>query len=516
VIHFHYDAVRRLESDGLTTDLARGFAAEVADPLWLLGRQWQLGEHAGEDAASPVRVSFIRHITPITLVTEREDDDPMLIPPEALVESEPEEWWTPGRRIRLGRSVATQADGLPDDPDLLLAGLPAPYQALDGSGYDGRELWRRRADEELGLDETMFEPRPPMDPDDFWNSAGFVYDADFSANGTNLKLRDHDGGDLDWYAVDANAPLSPADGTPQWTLVSRLRYPGAPTPRWWEIEDASLDIGGHAPDRDHFGTLLLIDLLASHGDDWFTFSIDTKPGTVLTLSGVKVRDSFGDEWDLEAPKDGWSLFAVSGLEPPSKEIGSSDSLLVWPTVAVPLIGPLRDEVILGLDEETGTVWAAERRIGGRDVATDPVEQPRPETADTRERKRFAYQPGPPAPRHWHPYVMDPDPGYWRYVQGRLADLSGEEVVLHPAPAVDLLYDPAWDPEVDAAQQGPPHWIEPAAVPRFGLRLERRYVLGRRADGRPVLWSERRRAPLSAPPIQSIRFDTLKETTGNGG
>jgi len=50
------DAVRRLEAEPALADLARGFRAEIADPVWFLGRQWQLGEHQGEDASSPVLV----------------------------------------------------------------------------------------------------------------------------------------------------------------------------------------------------------------------------------------------------------------------------------------------------------------------------------------------------------------------------------------------------------------------------------------------------------------------------
>ena len=30
--------------------------ARIADPLWMLARQWQVGEFRGEDAASPVYV----------------------------------------------------------------------------------------------------------------------------------------------------------------------------------------------------------------------------------------------------------------------------------------------------------------------------------------------------------------------------------------------------------------------------------------------------------------------------
>jgi hypothetical protein len=47
----------RLEPMSLTRgDLTPGLQAQMADPLWLLGRQWQFAELAAEDAASPVVV----------------------------------------------------------------------------------------------------------------------------------------------------------------------------------------------------------------------------------------------------------------------------------------------------------------------------------------------------------------------------------------------------------------------------------------------------------------------------
>ena len=48
----------RTEARGTSGDLASGLACRVADPLWLLGRQWQIGELQGEDAGSPVGVDL--------------------------------------------------------------------------------------------------------------------------------------------------------------------------------------------------------------------------------------------------------------------------------------------------------------------------------------------------------------------------------------------------------------------------------------------------------------------------
>ena len=44
---------RRLEAQQPFGNLDRGFRAELADPLWLLGRQWQLGEHAAKTRRRP-------------------------------------------------------------------------------------------------------------------------------------------------------------------------------------------------------------------------------------------------------------------------------------------------------------------------------------------------------------------------------------------------------------------------------------------------------------------------------
>jgi len=46
----------RLEPQSLSGDPATGLRAQVWDPLWLLARQWQLGEWVGEDTGTPLTV----------------------------------------------------------------------------------------------------------------------------------------------------------------------------------------------------------------------------------------------------------------------------------------------------------------------------------------------------------------------------------------------------------------------------------------------------------------------------
>ncbi len=44
----------RLEGRPRRPDFTRALKAEVRDPLWMITRQWQMGEFIGEDAGSPV------------------------------------------------------------------------------------------------------------------------------------------------------------------------------------------------------------------------------------------------------------------------------------------------------------------------------------------------------------------------------------------------------------------------------------------------------------------------------
>jgi hypothetical protein len=44
----------RLEGRARAHDFSRSLKAEVRDPLWLISRQWQMGEFLGDDAASPI------------------------------------------------------------------------------------------------------------------------------------------------------------------------------------------------------------------------------------------------------------------------------------------------------------------------------------------------------------------------------------------------------------------------------------------------------------------------------
>jgi len=169
-----------------------------------------------------------------------------------------------------------------------------------------------------------------------------------------------------------------------------------------------------------------------------------------------------------------------------------------------------DEVLLGVDEDANLLWAIERRVDGVELV-EPEEPAAPARAEppagqvvVTGPRRYRYLPATTVPRLWHPYVSSEAGNVRRFVQGRLADLNARPVVPRPGPTSRLLRN------ASAGPTDPAHQIVPSAVPRAGVRLDRRHVLGRRTDGQPVLWVQRRSSPLSAPPVSALRLDVLEE------
>jgi hypothetical protein len=98
----------RLESRPRTDNFVRALRAEVRDPLWMLCKQWQLGEFAGDDAGAPVSAKLRVHGERLTRYQPRgQPAEPFdrAAPLEATVER---------------RSIPLQAGGLMLSLDLRL------------------------------------------------------------------------------------------------------------------------------------------------------------------------------------------------------------------------------------------------------------------------------------------------------------------------------------------------------------------------------------------------------------
>ena len=86
----------RLEVRSRQADMRASLSARVFDPLWLMARQWQVGEYQGEDVGMPVLARVRSQTTmlsrihlgelPANTITQAAAYDPKQMPLEAMVE----------------------------------------------------------------------------------------------------------------------------------------------------------------------------------------------------------------------------------------------------------------------------------------------------------------------------------------------------------------------------------------------------------------------------------------------
>jgi hypothetical protein len=123
----------RLEPLPTSDDVSEALQARVADPLWMLARQWQFNELQGEDAGSPIAAALRISGVPVTsLVANGVSPVPLdgasLI--EALVEREQVLLVHPKLNAQAGQQLMRQlrAAGLGDAVKQLLQDFPATIE----------------------------------------------------------------------------------------------------------------------------------------------------------------------------------------------------------------------------------------------------------------------------------------------------------------------------------------------------------------------------------------------------
>src|SRR2546423_11580218 len=94
----------RLEGRPRAERFDRALRAEVRDPLWMLTRQWQMGEFQGDDAASPIFAKVRIETTSFRKFQVADgpvEDFNEAIPLEAQVEQMPVQFAQAGHEISL-------------------------------------------------------------------------------------------------------------------------------------------------------------------------------------------------------------------------------------------------------------------------------------------------------------------------------------------------------------------------------------------------------------------------------
>jgi hypothetical protein len=483
-------------------------AAPVADPLWLLARQWQTTAFVADDAGTPVTVRLAHVTQPLEL-----DGASLSGPLEPLVEAEPPAAPDTATRARLGaellrrlRDAGMDAGALRRTRLALAAAHPLVPPPLAGRVPDGAALAAALdAGTPLpGVDATVARDwlawaKPQLGTGGApgaWDPERLEYAFTLRARELTLTAAGYDGSGLDWYSFDrSEATAAQAAGTPVEVRPTPVTYAGMPRPRFWELEDGNVNLDVLAgTDAAH---ALLASFAHAYANDWFVVPLEVPPGaTAIAL--LEVADTFGTTTQiaatavLDGPAGRWRLWELSG--------GELDGLRVHlPISPVPLEGPPVEEVLIARDELANLAWLIELVTRDRDGAAvdrrrrwlelrppgDPAFDPSARAALS------SYRLGTELPDNWYPLVATGG--------GRLA------LAALPPGATSVS---------DAGVQGTvvPHApgtvVADEEASRTGSRLRRADRLLRTRAGR-VVWRARVKGPATGEASSGLRFDVLR-------
>lgn len=533
-------AMVRLEPDSTTGDPKPGTEARIADPAWMLGRQWQFGELIGENAGSVVSVRVRSQAVPVTAWAPLDD---------ATVNQMNAVEWRPWRtgaileelvqdvpRLAFGRGLRQRAEAGQQLVDLLVD-VGATQLVLELGNRYPLSLQPPLSAEEAALDPQAqrllsvlsgvvpdgiaiadeVSRLAPAEPDwvtgasnpgpvrtavgewlewligvpesgGAWSTERLEYRFALRfgnaqnavvVRGTQFGSAEVRWSDLEWMpgAVDS-LPDGAPDGAPVETvatmLATPLRYPAMPADRYWQLEDADIDLGAIEAQPHDLARLALAEFAMTSGDDWLIAPVDGLLGALNRIVGVELTDNFGETVSIVELNDPrFTMFKVA-----AGAGGMLSGIVLPPTAAGMMTGQALEEVLFLRDEQANMAWAIEQFVQGRsgdrrDRAGEPQPEPDPwpDGLDPNER---VYRLQSQVPGHWIPLVpVALRPGQVSLRKGALLR-DGEPVL--PA-GVTLSPTPLTFPGEE--------------IPRDGVRVRAVPVLARRADGTYVKWASYR-------------------------
>ena len=533
----------RLEGRPRSEDFERSLRAEVRDPLWMLTRQWQLGELTAMDGGTPVLVKIASETEQLAAVSDagaRSSDRDLDVPLEARVEREqpPSDLRT---RVQVGRSwlrllarrfgddryralyAGAYAISATDDPS-----LQQWYSAVAAHAVDGLRLvadaragiaieaatagdLRVTDGDKLAVREVMAEllavyaraVSVPQPDEQTWVAEALEYRFGITMRSqagatTELASTQYYGGHLDWYGLDVHA-RTPGTGaatpTTRTYLPTPVTFAGMPSARWWEIEDERLDLGAVDAHTTDIATLMLIEFGLTFGNDWSVVALPVAAGSLCRLTSVVVTDVFGQQTSVApAHADGstWSMFELAARD-------RASAIFVPAVIASPREGAPIERVDFMRDEMANLVWAVESTLpdglgGGRDAFEARSEAP----VATQPSEVLRYQLIGSIPEPWIPFVPVHVPGSSREVQlQRGAMLRSDGTPVRPR---GLLLHPFADQ---------PYFIHEEEIGRAGAQVARRWRRARTSDGRVVIWLGRSRSASAGEGSSGLRFDEAR-------
>lgn len=545
----------RLENRSRDPNNETGLEMRIADPLWMLGRQWQFGEFKGEDNGSPigVKANFRKEkTTHYSFPADAQQKALNGTPLEAKVEAITVQPLDLRGKVRVGQKMealvrehfsvpeaATFIDKLRNQYPLTVGGAldrksTGFFRLMSGKVADGGKLWEHIQTQQFPKGDFL-PLKSVTEILENWYRALFVSADDNSAwESHNLHHRfrlhsqdlvqldapDYQSGHLDWYSFDtANIGLDPAQGAQdsETFMPVRVSFAAMPDKRLFAFEDSKLDLAGMKVEQDDLVRLMIIDFSLVSGSDWFTIPVNMELGELCWVNHIKVKDVFGVETTIlndkgqflgTDPLSVWDAFKIRNEYVDSFQ-APQHFLYLPPSVNFRQESRPLEELLFLRDEYANMVWGIEKTVcnelgqptDGYDLHLElngpflrEEDNPQDENVSA-PRFRLAS----PVPTNWIPYLP-------YHIEGSNTDIELRRAVMMRN---EIDTEPTDINPISLLARNDLLSIREEAIPRAGVRVQLTRQRLRWTKGETYIWLGRKVLAGKGEGSSGLSFDQLK-------
>jgi hypothetical protein len=563
----------RLEPWPRDPTMQRSLQAQIRDAVWMLARQWQMGEFLGDDAGSPVQATLGGELQTVTTYRPGPDPGAMVpvdpkLPLEVHVERESVTLKLRGS-VQLGyyfESLVRKA-GIagantviaafraafpiaPSAPDPTYAPIDAlRFRSLtSGKALDGEALYASAVAVAAGKTPAIPLPPEASDPgmpavladlvayraslfnepahDPAWQPSSIDYDFALGSPAPNndllLDAPSFPGGHLDWYSFTLEpgdrgqvATANPAQVTPISFnfFPNHVVFRGMHDPRWWMFEDSVTDFGQLDAQHVDLAKLLVMEFAFVYGNDWFSVPVPTPIGNLSRITTLVVTDNFGLRTFIRPAEQ----TQVNAGETPwsmyklSGPGTRSDFIMKAPTLGLVDDADQLEEVSFVRDDVAAMAWAVEHQLqSDLDLPVDAQEAYMQRLKENGPPAAPVATPG--GPKIYYTTEI-PVPDNWIPmvpVQTAQGALYLRRGTMDVPTASGLLKIVA---RALILEPGKPYFLADHVVPRSGVKVDRYFRRTRSMDGTTYVWMARRSGPSAGPAWSGLRFDVVRRMEG---
>ena len=401
----------RIEGRTRDADPTEAMRLRVHDPLWMLARQWQMGEFRGNNTGTAMSVRCIVRYEdcssdPIEPVTEQINPRiDFLAKIESavhfldlmrssglnvkehlpgLIQSFPIDWNALDDSLVLPDAVTSQQE------HLLNRHLQNYARAYRGKIFDGEALYNHLVQGQSFLKgdseeaETKFKAwfqkkyKPVSSDSQSWQEADLCYTVETNVAGKQFTGDRYQGGRLSWYTFDYNdnqsagqSQTSSSKSEQVLCLPTPASFAAAPNKRLWQMEDRKVFMGNSVEEPSEANSVVMR-FATMYSNDWMLFPLKTEIGQYITIERIDVIDSFGQRHTMSGNcragnkeqlgeyEEQWQVFVNSTVGDAKRT--AINGLYYAQQLAATIEGKPVEEIKILRDEIANMVWGVENIV----------------------------------------------------------------------------------------------------------------------------------------------------------